>query len=450
MNNLILKYKVFEGEPFRKLLKNNKTNTLYYKKLNLNKTWLLDLVPDFTNNNHFSYHEKIKKFFRLVRKIFFYDYDLIKKNNGKDKIWILTSNSIRKSHRDLIELEEISSEKPSIISWKRKFKIKKLSQIINQIIYSYLTVKYLKKIYKNSDYFDIAYKSLVSIDLYDSQMLNKPKAILSFKDFQRHENAIIQKSKILKIQTFTTQHSVHPNFIKDNERGGNLVFLNCVSKNILLWGNLLKQVYSRYHQDKIFHHSENFFIPKNKKIILKKKGILFCFGGNRHIIENLHMIKLLFKNKLYFKENYKIFIKLHPTITKLYFNKFYKNHLKGFNYQIIESKKKSNIYIYNKNLLAITGLSGSYYDCLYLGLKTLFFDYGLKLSKPLPRATFNLKTNSNLKKELYKLEKLSNIEWKNKTNMILKEVWGLDVNKKNKMKLTDQISKIINKQSSRN
>ena len=34
--------------------------------------------------------------------------------------------------------------------------------------------------------------------------------------------------------------------------------------------------------------------------------------------------------------------------------------------------------------------------------------------------------------------------------MILKEVWGLDVNKKNKMKLTDQISKIINKQSSRN
>ena len=183
---------------------------------------------------------------------------------------------------------------------------------------------------------------------------------------------------------------------------------------------------------------------------MKKKGILFCFGGNRHIIENLHMIKLLSKNKLYFKENYKIFIKLHPTITKLYFNKFYKNHLKGFNYQIIESKKKSNIYIYNKNLLAITGLSGSYYDCLYLGLKTLFFDYGLKLSKPLPRATFNLNTNSNLKKELYKLEKLSNIEWKNKTNMILKEVWGLDVNKKNKMKLTDQISKIINKQSSRN
>ena len=101
-------------------------------------------------------------------------------------------------------------------------------------------------------------------------LIYKPKAILSFKDFQRHENAIIQKSKILKIQTFTTQHAVHPNFIRDNERGGNLVFLNCESKNILLWGNLLKQVYLRYHQDKTLYHSENFFIPKRKKITLKK------------------------------------------------------------------------------------------------------------------------------------------------------------------------------------
>ena len=448
MNKLILKYKVFEGEQFRKLLKNNRANTLHYKKLNLNKTWLSDLIPNFTDSKNFSYSEKIRKFFRLITKIFFYDYDLIKKNNGKDKIWILISNSIRKSHRDLIKREEISIEKPSIITWKRKFKIKKISQIINQITYAYLSIKYLKKINKNSDYFDIAYKSLLSIDLYNSKIINKPKAILSFKDFQRHENAIIQKSKILKIQTFTTQHAVHPNFIRDNERGGNLVFLNCESKNILLWGNLLKQVYLRYHQDKTLYHSENFFIPKRKKITLKKKGILFCFGGKRHIYENLHMIKLLFKNKKYFKENYKIFIKLHPAITKLYFNKYFKNHLKEFNYQVIESKNKSNVYISNKNLFAITGLSGSYYDCLYLGLKTLFFDYAHKLSKPLPRVTFNLKIQSNLKQELQKLEKLSNIYWKNRTNVILKKVWGLNVNEKSKIKLTDQISKIINNKSS--
>ena len=117
-------------------------------------------------------------------------------------------------------------------------KISKIDQSNNLCVFSY---KISKKILKNSDYLDLAYKSLVSIDLFDTQMLTKPKAILSLKDFQRHENAIIQKSNILKTKTFTTQHTVHPNFIGDNERGGNLVFLNCEGqKNLLLWGNFLK------------------------------------------------------------------------------------------------------------------------------------------------------------------------------------------------------------------
>ena len=106
MNNITLKYKIFEGEEFRKLLKKNRANTLYYKKLNLNRTWLSDLIPDYSHENNFSLPEKIKKFFRLIKKIFFYEYDLVKKNKGKDKIWILVSNSIRKSHSDLVKLEE--------------------------------------------------------------------------------------------------------------------------------------------------------------------------------------------------------------------------------------------------------------------------------------------------------------------------------------------------------
>ena len=277
MNNITLKYKIFEGEEFRKLLKKNRANTLYYKKLNLNRTWLSDLIPDYSHENNFSLPEKIKKFFRLIKKIFFYEYDLVKKNKGKDKIWILVSNSIRKSHSDLVKLEEKSIEKPSIISLEAKIQNKKISKIINQIIYAYLAIKYSKKILKNSDYLDLAYKSLVSIDLFDTQMLTKPKAILSLKDFQRHENAIIQKSNILKTKTFTTQHTVHPNFIGDNERGGNLVFLNCESKNLLLWGNFLKSVYSRYYQDKKFYYSKNFFIPKRKKNNIKKKRYIICF-----------------------------------------------------------------------------------------------------------------------------------------------------------------------------
>ena len=63
MNNITLKYKIFEGEEFRKLLKKkNRANTLYYKKLNLNRTWLSDLIPDYSHENNFSLPEKIKNF----------------------------------------------------------------------------------------------------------------------------------------------------------------------------------------------------------------------------------------------------------------------------------------------------------------------------------------------------------------------------------------------------
>jgi len=209
----IFQNNVFEGKNFRKLLKLNKKSILYYKELNLNKIWLSDLIPNYTNEYKISYFKKINQLLKLVTKIFFYEYNLIKKNNGKDKIWILLSNSVRKSHLDFIKSEEKSIENPSIVSWERKFKIKKVSKIINQIKYSYLSIKYSKKIFKNSNYLKIAYNTLVSIDLFESKILNKPSAILSLKDFQRYENAIIQKSNLLKIPTFVTQHTVHPNYI---------------------------------------------------------------------------------------------------------------------------------------------------------------------------------------------------------------------------------------------
>ena len=85
---------------------------------------------------------------------------------------------------------------------------------------------------------------------------------------------------------------------------------------------IFKSVYSRYYQDKKFYYSKNFFIPKRKKNNIKKKGILFVFLRN-YVLENLYMLKLLFKNSYTFKKNFKI-IKLHPAITKLYFNKFFK------------------------------------------------------------------------------------------------------------------------------
>ena len=141
-----LQKKIFEGRIFRKLLKNNKNNLLFYKELNLNKAWLSDIIPDYIEITKFSYTENIKKFIKLIRKIFFYEYILVKKNNGNDKIWIIVSNSIRKTHYDFIKSEKKSLLKPSIVSWRRNFKIKSISKIINQIKYCNLCINSLKNL----------------------------------------------------------------------------------------------------------------------------------------------------------------------------------------------------------------------------------------------------------------------------------------------------------------
>ena len=76
---LQLQKKIFEGKIFRELLKKNKNNLLFYKELNLNKTWLSDIIPDYIENTKFTYTENIKKFIKLMKKIFFYEYVLVKK-----------------------------------------------------------------------------------------------------------------------------------------------------------------------------------------------------------------------------------------------------------------------------------------------------------------------------------------------------------------------------------
>ena len=116
--------------------------------------------------------------------------------------------------------------------------------------------------------------------------------------------------------------------------------------------------------------------------------------------------------------------------------------LREFKYKIINSKSKIS-YIYGKNTFAITGLSGSYYDCLYLGIKTLFFDYKFSVSKKLPRAAFNINKNSDLRKSISKLKKISNKEWKKRSNIVLKNVWNLSINQKIQGTLTDNISTLV-------
>lgn len=432
--------KIFEGKVFRKLIKINQNNQLKYKTLVLNNTWLSDIIPSYKEVRKNSIFLSTYLILKSLIKILFFEYNLYKISEGKDKLWIIVPPSLRISHKDLLYSELKSATKPSLISWRKKFKIKSRREIFIQLEIYLKSLKKIKLINPYSNIYDIGFKSLISIDLYNSLSKQYPKAIFTYKDFQRHENAVVQKANTLGIKTFTTQHSVHPYFKNKNERLGNLVFLNCESKNILLWGKFCKSSYSKHNKNKNFIIFQNLAKPKSLKIRLNKKAILICLGSNRHIYENKAIINLLKKYRI-FLVNYKIIIKLHPAMSETYFKRLYFKDLLNFNLKVINSKSDPR-YIKNENLIAITGLSGSYYDCIFLGIKTLFYDYKFSLLKKLPRATFNLHKNSDLKKSLIKLEKMNYFDWKKNANKVLINTWGNKIKNSSYLNISEKISKI--------
>ena len=419
---------IFEGAIYRKLIKKIKSDKIYYKKLELNKTWIADLVPNYINKEQSGTVFQFKVILKLLIKIFFIEYKLKKIYKGKNKIWFIISPSIRKIYKELLASVMKSNHKPTIVTWDKIFKINNLKKIFDHFFLCYQIIKKLNKItHDKKVIFETLYNSLISVDLYDSLSKEIPEVIFSFKDFQRHENAVIQKANHIGVKTFTTQHAVHPDFICKNERIGNIVFSNCESKNILLWGNFCKKFYKKYQKDKSFMQSRNYFLPKKIKKNYLKTILLICLGSDRHINESIDMLEFIKKNQTYIKKKFKIVIKLHPTISECKFNKFFKRYLDGMKYQIHNSSLNPG-YVVNKNSIVITGLSGSYYDALYLGIKTFFFDHNFSLSNKMPRVFENLNKFSNLKNILENKKKINDAELKIKANKILKKVWGIKVN----------------------
>lgn len=435
---------IFEGSVYKKFQKKIFSNKIYYQQLNLNRTWISDLIPNYIKKEKTNLSLIFKILLRTVFKIFFIEYIFVKFHKSESKILILTSPSIRLEHKRLLDNEFRSNKKPSIISWEKKLKLKSLKKICAQIEIYFKIIKKLNTITKNKNQIiNIAYNSLISIDLYENFNFNKIEAILSFKDFQRHENAIIQKANLLKIKTFTTQHAVHPDFIGKNERGGNIVFSNCESKNILLWGKFCKKSYKKYKKNKKYIHFKNIFIPQYKYKNFKKNVLLICFGSNRHISENIEIVRLIKKNKEFINNNFNLLIKIHPAINLKKFNNFFKEELAGIKYKILNTKLNS-YYILGNDNYAITGLSGSYYDCLYLGFRTIFFDYNYLVSQKLPRIYNNLNKHSNLRKIIGDYKKISNFEWDKRANIVLKNVWGISMKEKSHIGITEKISQYIN------
>ncbi len=440
--------KVFEGKVYREINKRLKQKKRYYKDLDINKIIISDLYPNFISRSTFSNLQilnTIKETFLAVIWLFLFKFAIIIKQNSKSNIWMLLSPSHRQSHFSELNVSNLS-EKASLVTWKTTpihFAIFERFLRILKFIY-YLYFSELNFIALNVRV-KICVNILKAIDLYDD-FINQvqPKAVFSAKDFQRFENAIIQAANINKIPTFTSPHSVHHFFTGKNERNGNIIFTNSTAKNILCWGKFNDFLFKKYNPTANIYNSKAIFRPSiDKKLYNKKKKeeLVVVLGGIRHLSESENLLTLLKEVENLFYDKL-IHFRPHPSSDK----KEVLNLIIKFKFKfhfVIDETKKSHKYIYSKSTIFITGLSGTYYDALYLGYKVIFFDFNYSVKKKLPRVMTGFKNSTGLINQIKKCKKINRSIWKKKANVILLNTLGLKMLEKRKKSIHTEIIDII-------
>ena len=444
---------VFEGDRYIKLRSKFLSYNRFYNKVDLNKVLLADISPDLNIKNNISLIKKFSFAFEVINLIFkslirvvFFKEVIFMNRKDNFNIWVLKNPSIRSSYLQEIKNNNSNKVKFSSVTWKKIF-LKFNLYLGFKRITTFLSYFF----FYDLNYFDIKKRiNLVNIiikatDLCDDfNKHNLPKAIFSIKDFQRYENAIIQIANICKVQTFSTPHSVAHYFVDKNERNGNLILYNSTAKNILAWGNFNNSIFKKYNSKSKIIPSQAYLRPsinENRSNLHTTNQLVISLGSKNHDIENLALLKLIKETELEIKD-YKIIFRLHPAVSKKIMVKKI-NLFEIKNVYEIEYTKNSFKFLYDMNSICISGMSGTYYDFLYLGYKTLNFDFNYQVAKKLPRVINSFLNGNQLTQQINFCQKTTFEKWYEMTNPILKETIGMGVLEKRKTTLLEDIESEI-------
>ena len=447
-----------EGDEIKKGISDFNSKKRMINNIDINKVILSSLFSQLNEihlsnrNKRFlkSIKNKVKIFFSLSKitvSIMIFRMQLKVEFYGKNSIWVLKQpGQLRPSYQK--EFNDYTSNDcpPYLITWEKKKEINFQSLIRLIKFFGYVNLCN-SKIYHFKHSFINARLSIFSEDLSnDILWKNLPTGVVSLKDFQGYENAIIQIANNKSIPTFTTQHAVHHFFKGKNFRQANIVLINCVANNILCWGNYLKDIFKDYYPNKkIILSSANLRPILNSKSSNKcsKDSYVFVLGGLRHHGENCKLIKLASKldNRI---TDCKIYFRLHPSVNpKKYFN--YINDKKFTNDIFLEDSSILNHnFNYQKESIIITGMSGSYYDYLYLGYKVLFYNYGYDLLYDLPRVLPNIENKKDFFSQIKLVKSLDCNDWNKKTNIVLSQTINHQIGSERKQNLVQDIEVLLN------
>ena len=442
-----------EGKDLKDKVFLFKNKNRYYKDVNLTKVALSTFLNDYVNNQRDDsvYSIEVKLFYlelkQLIKSIFYYETKINIVKKGKIDFWFVSNimEKLRPSYQEEVKKYFSYKESPYFVSWKTEKSRFKATKIISKLFKAIKIVR----MFQNSSLtlLQIIKFTRLSLDVLDFvesfKLYNKkPEIIFSLKDFQHFENGIIQYAKKNGIKTFTSQHCVFPDFKGENYRFG-VAYENCTSEYLMSWGELNENLFKKFSPDIKIIRSKSILIPDtnfiddSSKKTNKKINLLVASSGRRHEIEFLSLIKIIDKIDDNFKFNSIIF-RLHPTVNKSKYDLLFDNIF--FNNKVILDEGNSFSFNYSlNNTIAITALSGIYYDLLYFGYKTIFYNFGFELNNILPRV-LTLKENTNdIIDQISFLQKMSSNEWESKANKILKKTLNLTIREKRNLNIIQEI-----------
>ena len=448
------KSEIFEGKNYRNLIKKLFKKKRFYKGIDINKFVLADVVPNFHYLKKKNFFLKISNsiiitiiFLKILIKIFLIKTVLNFEYKGNTNIWFLYAPSKRPSMKKEL-IENLKKKKtPHYVSWKNQINFNNFFENLKRLKF------YLNNLlFNNFNFIDIKKDLIINyniLKLYDLEKdFNnqiKPKSVLSMKDFQRFENGIIQIANLKNIPTFTTQHSVHHYFIKKHERVGNIMISNSVSKNILCWGEFNLKVYKYFNPKKNIYLTNAYLRPKKipSNVLDSKVSLIVCLACDRRFPETIAILTKLNKISKYI-EKFNIIIRLHPSVNFEEYKKFIDDFNLNFRYSM-QFNKGEFTYNYESNSIFITGLSGVYYDLIYLGYKTIFYKFAYNLFEELPRVLKPCKSEKDILSQINKLAKLNNKKWKNISNKIVKKTLNHNILQVKNNTIIEDVFKIIDK-----
>lgn len=224
-----------------------------------------------------------------------------------------------------------------------------------------------------------------------------------------------------------------------------MMLSNSVSKNILCWGRFNLKIYKNFNPQSNIFLTRAYLRPKkiNLTKITNKVSLIICLACNRRILETIEILKKLKKISKNINK-FNIVFRLHPSVNFEEYKKLIENFKLNLKYSV-EFNKGEFTYNYKSDSIFITGLSGVYYDLIYLGYKTIFYKYPYELFEDLPRVINPCKNEKDLLTQINRLSKLKNSKWKKKSKKVVKETLNHNILQVSDSSIIEDVFKIINK-----